>query len=134
MGTKRQASEDVSRLPPVYLIDVDLGLGGGLQEGAVVELARQVQALVLAYHTFVLQVTLVADQDHRNVIRVLGGGGLRSTAGAWAHGEQMYYEHTNVRCFLTYTEIKANNATKDLFRAIGGGNGSKLCQCDRNHS
>ena len=56
---------------PTHVVDADLGLGRGLHEGAVAELARQVEALVLPHHALLLEVTLVADQHHGNVVGVL---------------------------------------------------------------
>ena len=54
-----------------YVVDPNFGLGGGLHEGAVVELPGHVEALVLADHPLVLQVALVAHQHHGHVLRVL---------------------------------------------------------------
>ena len=56
---------------PTHVVDADLGLCRGLHEGAVAELARQVEALVLPHHALLLEVTLVADQHHGHVVRVL---------------------------------------------------------------
>lgn len=56
------------------LVDVDLGLGRRLQEGAGEGLG-EVESLVLAHHAFILKVALVAHQDHRDFIRVLGRRG-----------------------------------------------------------
>ena len=54
-----------------YVIYADLGLSGGLHEGAVVELPGHVEALVLADDALVLQVALVADEHHGHVLGVL---------------------------------------------------------------
>ena len=56
---------------PTHVVDADLGLCRGLHEGAVAELARQVEALVLPHHALLLEVTLVADQHHGHVVGVL---------------------------------------------------------------
>jgi len=50
----------------IHLINVDLRLGGCLEESRV-PLTREALSLVLAYDTLVLQVTLVANQDHRHL-------------------------------------------------------------------
>ena len=54
-----------------YVIDPDLCFGRRLHEGAVAELASQVEALILADDALVLQVALVAHQHHRHVVSVL---------------------------------------------------------------
>ena len=56
-------------------VDVDLEFGRGFEEGAV-ELLGEAVPLILADDAFVLQVALVADQHHRDVVRVLDAENL----------------------------------------------------------
>lgn len=60
-----------------HLVDVDLGLGGRLEEGAAAPLAGQVLSLLLSHHPLVLQVTLIPHQDHGH----LGRGEERDLQG-----------------------------------------------------
>ena len=50
-----------------HLVDVDLALGRGLQEGTGVPLAGEADARLFGHHTLHLQVALVSNQDHRNL-------------------------------------------------------------------
>ena len=54
-----------------HVVDSNLCLGRRLHEGAVAELAREIQPLVLANHALVLKVALVAHQHHWHVVGVL---------------------------------------------------------------
>ena len=54
-----------------YVVDSDLCLGRRLHEGAVAELTREIQPLVLADNALVLQVALVPHQHHWHVVSVL---------------------------------------------------------------
>lgn len=50
-----------------YLVDVDLALRWGLQEGAGVPLASEADTRLFGHHTLHLQVTFVSNQDHGNL-------------------------------------------------------------------
>lgn len=49
-----------------HLVDINLGLSRGFQEGTI-PVPSQVLSLVFANHSLILQITLVADQNHRNL-------------------------------------------------------------------
>ena len=61
----------IHKLLNTHVVDADLGLGRGLHEGAVVELAGEVEALVLAHDALLLEVALVAHQHHGDVVSIL---------------------------------------------------------------
>jgi len=54
-----------------HLVDVDLLAGRGLQEGDTSPAAGEVSSLLLADHAVVLQVALVATEDHGDLVGVL---------------------------------------------------------------
>jgi len=61
---------DLSHKVIKYLININFSFCWWFEERTVVERAGQVDTLVLADHPLVLQVALVAHQDHRNIICV----------------------------------------------------------------
>ena len=54
-----------------YICDSNLSFGGGLHEGAASELSGHVEPLVLPHDPLVLEVALVADEDHGDLVTVL---------------------------------------------------------------
>ena len=69
-----------------HLVDVDLLAGRGLQEGDTSPAAGEVSSLLLADHAVVLQVALVATEDHGDLVGVLHTENLLAEVGEVVEG------------------------------------------------